>query len=74
MDCWDGIRWNETGISPIIKLADETAKSIFKEAEECSNVEGMRCLSSGAVRSQSEQKLRVMVNTIKNYFLIITNI
>ncbi len=50
-----------------MKLADETAKSIFIEAKECSNAEGMRRLSSWAVRSQSEQKLRVMVNMASSW-------
>ena len=59
---WDGTRWKKTGLDKINKLADETAKSIFIEAKECSNAEGMKRLSSWAVRSQSEQKLRVMVN------------
>jgi putative DNA primase/helicase len=59
---WDGMRWKPTGIAPIMKLADETAKSIFIEAKECTNAEGMKRLSSWAVRSQSEQKLRVMIN------------
>ena len=59
---WDGMRWKLTDLSPIMKLADETAKSIFIEAKECSNAEGMKRLSSWAVRSQSEQKLRVMIN------------
>lgn len=64
---WDGMRWKPTGIAPIMKLADETAKSIFIEAKECSNAEGMRRLSSWAVRSQSEQKLRVMVNMASSW-------
>ena len=59
---WDGMRWKLTDLSPIMKLADETAKSIFIEAKECSNAEGMKRLSSWAVRSQSEQKLRVMIS------------
>ena len=64
---WDGMRWSQTSIAPIMKLADETAKSIFIEAKECSNAEGMRRLSSWAVRSQSEQKLRVMVNMASSW-------
>jgi len=59
---WDGKRWKKTSKAPIMKLADETAKSIFIEAKECSNAEGMKRLSSWAVKSQSEQKLRVMIN------------
>ena len=59
---WDGMRWKPSGIAPIMKLADDTAKSIFIEAKECTNAEGMKRLSSWAVRSQSEQKLRVMIN------------
>ena len=59
---WDGARWKKVGIAPIMKLADETAKSIFNEARDCHNSEGVRRLSSWAVKSQSEQKLRVMIN------------
>ena len=59
---WDSMRWKKVDISSVMKLADETAKSIFNEAKDCSNAEGMKRLSSWAVRSQSEQKLRVMVN------------
>ena len=34
---WDGMRWKPTSIAPIMKLADETAKSIFNEARDCPN-------------------------------------
>ena len=50
-----------------MKLADETAKSIFIKAKECSNAEGMKRLSSWAVRSQAEQKLRAMVNMASSW-------
>jgi putative DNA primase/helicase len=59
---WDGKRWKKTNIAPIMKLADETAKSIFIEAKECSNAEGMRRLSRWAVRSQSLEKLNKMIS------------
>ena len=59
---WDGKRWRPTGIAPIMKLADETAKKIFNEARDCPNSEGMRRLTGWAYRSQSEQKLNSMIS------------
>ena len=59
---WDGMRWKPTSIAPIMKLADETAKSIFNEARDCPNSEGMRRLTGWAYRSQSEQKLNSMIS------------
>ena len=59
---WDGMRWKQTDIASIMKLADETVKSIHIEASECSNNEGTRRLSNWALKTQSEQKLRAMVS------------
>ena len=59
---WDGMRWRITDIAPIMKLADEAAKSIFNEARDCQNSEGMRRLTSWAYRSQSQQRLGAMAS------------
>lgn len=59
---WDGMRWKPTDIAPIMKLADETAKSIFNEARDCQNSEGMKRLMHWAYRSQSEHKLEGMIS------------
>jgi putative DNA primase/helicase len=62
---WDGVIWKKVPQANIMKLADETVKSISYEARTCDHPEGVSRLATWAIKSQTKAKLEAMVSLAK---------
>jgi len=58
----DGPRWRVDDRGAVVRLAKETARSIFEEAKEAADDETAKCLGKWATTSLSESKLRSMIS------------
>ena len=64
---WDGVIWKKVPQANIMKLADETVKSISYEARTCDHPEGVSRLATWAIKSQTKAKLEAMVSLAKHW-------
>jgi putative DNA primase/helicase len=58
---YDGMRWRVDDRGAVVRLAKETARSIFEEAKEAADDETAKLLGKWATSSLSESKLRSMI-------------
>jgi P4 family phage/plasmid primase-like protien len=59
---YDGTRWHVDDRGAVVRLAKETARSIFEEAKEAADDETAKRLGKWATSSLSESKLRSMIS------------
>jgi P4 family phage/plasmid primase-like protien len=59
---YDGTRWRVDDRGAVVRLAKETARSIFEEAKEAADDETAKRLGKWATTSLSESKLRSMIS------------
>jgi putative DNA primase/helicase len=57
---WDGRRWAESAEGPVVKRAQETARSIFRDAECAEDEREQKKIAEWAIRSQSLERLKAM--------------
>jgi putative DNA primase/helicase len=59
---YDGVRWRVDDRGVVVRLAKETARSIFEEAKETPSDAAANQLGKWAISSLSESKLRAMIS------------
>jgi putative DNA primase/helicase len=59
---YDGTRWRVDDRGAVVRLAKDTARSIFEEAKEAADDETAKRLGKWATSSLSESKLRAMIS------------
>jgi putative DNA primase/helicase len=68
--CWDGKRyaWDERG--EVVKLAHQTARSIFHEAADAEGEEEQKAITKWALASQNESRINAMLSQAKPYLAV----
>src|SRR5215210_1042393 len=68
--CWDGKRyaWDERG--EVIKLAHQTARSIFHEAAGAEGEEEQKAITKWALASQNESRVNAMLSQARPYLAV----
>jgi putative DNA primase/helicase len=59
---WDGQRWLSDDIGAVMRLAKETARSIYAEAASCEDDNERQRIAAWAARSAAEPRLRAMLS------------
>lgn len=62
---WDGVRWRPDDVGRAIRLAKNTALSVFDEAKQAETEEARKALSDHAVRSQRRDRIAAMLELAK---------
>lgn len=60
--CWNGRRWKTDTTGELMRLAKETVNGIFEEAKKKTDEKKEQAVFKHAMRSESEAKLRSMIN------------
>jgi putative DNA primase/helicase len=68
--CWDGKRyaWDERG--EVVKLAHQTARSIFHEAADAEGEEEQKAITKWALASQNESRINAMLSQARPYLAV----
>jgi putative DNA primase/helicase len=68
--CWDGKRytWDERG--EVVKLAHQTARSIFHEAAAAEGEEEQKAITKWALASQNESRVSAMLSQARPYLAV----
>ena len=69
---WDGTRWKPSDYAEVFKFALETVQSIKVEVEEAEDFLNAQTLQKWALTSQSEPKMRAMLNMASNHPLLVS--
>jgi putative DNA primase/helicase len=63
---WDGARWAQSETGAIERLAKSTVETIYSEAAACKDVDRWRALMNHARRSESNAKLKAMLEVAQS--------
>ena len=69
---WDRTRWKPSDYAEVFKFALETIQSIKAEVEEAEDFLDAQTLQKWALTSQSEPKMRAMLNMASNHPLLVS--
>ncbi|MDB4147104.1 phage/plasmid primase, P4 family [Alphaproteobacteria bacterium] len=69
---WDGTRWKPSDYAEVFKFALETVQSIKTEVEEAEGFLDAQTLQKWSLTSQSEPKMRAMLNMASNHPLLVS--
>ncbi|MDA8873863.1 phage/plasmid primase, P4 family [Alphaproteobacteria bacterium] len=69
---WDGTRWKPSDYAEVFKFALETVQSIKTEVEEAEDFLDAQTLQKWSLTSQSEPKMRAMLNMASNHPLLVS--
>ena len=69
---WDGTRWKPSDYAEVFKFALETIQSIKAEVEKAEDFLDAQTLQKWALTSQSEPKMRAMLNMASNHPLLVS--
>ena len=69
---WDGARWKPSDYAEVFKFALETVESIKTEVEEAEDFLDAQTLQKWSLTSQSEPKMRAMLNMASNHPLLVS--
>ncbi|MDC3298743.1 hypothetical protein OAV31_00680 [bacterium] len=69
---WDGTRWKPSDYAEVFKFALETVESIKTEVEEAEDFLDAQTLQKWSLTSQSEPKMRAMLNMASNHPLLVS--
>jgi len=58
---WDGKRWAIDATAEVERLAKETVRSIYAEAEACTDTERRKAIAAHAMRSEASPKVEAMI-------------
>ena len=69
---WDGTRWKHSDYAEVFKFALETVQSIKAEVESAEDFLDAQTLQKWSLTSQSEPKMRAMLNMASNHPLLVS--
>jgi len=70
---WDGIRWTEDNTLQVERLAKETVRSIYREAEAVQDSQERKAIAKWALQSESQERIAAMIRLAQSATSITTD-